>query len=61
MLLWASRSIHTLSQHAYVVNLPEKPEINWGVHSQMTLLHMRIEAFPSCLAVYAVLDCNLPC
>ena len=49
--LWTYRSIHSLSQHAYVVRWPKQLEVNWAKDPRMVLPHRRFEAFPSMLAV----------
>ena len=54
--LWTYRSIHTLSQHASVVRLPAKLEVNWATEPKMALPPRRFEAFPSMPAVNAAVQ-----
>ena len=56
MLLWTYRSIHTLSQHAYVVRWPKKLKVNLATDPRMALPPRRFEAFPSMLAVNAAVQ-----
>ena len=49
-------SIHTLSQHAYVVCSPAKQKVNWATDPQMALPPRRFEGFPSMLAVNAAVQ-----
>ena len=58
--LWTYRSIHTLSQHTYVVRWPNKLEVNWATDPQMALPPRRFEAFPNMLAVNAAAQLYSP-
>ena len=51
--MWTSRSIYTLSQHAYVIHFPNKLKVSWATDSQMAFPPERFEAFLNCLAMNA--------
>ena len=53
---WTYRSVHTLSQHVYVVRWEKKLEVNWATDPQMVWPPRRFEAFSNLLAVSAAVQ-----